>query len=53
MAANVRKRGLLVGKFTQIIEFYDQGETASKKLKSTQSQGMVSYHLLDDIPEQE
>jgi len=44
---------LLVGKFTQITELYDQGEFALKKLKSAQNQGVVSYHLLNNIPEQE
>ena len=53
VAASERKRGSLVGKFAQIIVLYDQGKLASKKLKSTWNQGMVSYHLFNDITEQE
>ena len=53
VAANERKRGLLVGQFAQIIELYGQGESTSKNLKSTWNQGMASYHVLNDIPEQE
>jgi len=49
VAASKRKSRLLA----QIIELYDLGESALKKLKIAQNQGMVSYHLLDDIPEQE
>ena len=53
VAVSERKRGLLVGKFAQIIELYDLSKSASKKMKCTWNQGMACFHLFDDIPEQE
>ena len=41
------------GKFSQIIELYDQSKSEVKRRKSYLNRGVASFQLLDNIPEEE